>query len=189
ATSVTAVAAAAAAAALNDNSPSGHLPPIAASPSSSGSLLHSSTYGAVHGSHSGQFSPEQVSAAQMAAAVAAVAASTHAIPASTASSAGSISATNSGAGASGMGIDQSGLSSFKFSVSMPSGSESGLPDYFESYTQNYMVGNQPMLEPSPASPAEQTLDADLITRLDELFMKYLEAICSNTITVDSEGES
>ncbi|KAJ1907003.1 hypothetical protein LPJ81_001028 [Coemansia sp. IMI 209127] len=188
-TSVSAVtAAAAAAAALSDNSP-GHLPPIAASPSNSGSLLHASTYGGVHGNHSGQLSPEHVSAAQMAAAVAAVAASTHAIPASTASSAGSISATNSGAGASGIGIDQSGLSSFKFSVNMPSGSESGLPDYFESYTQNYMVGNQPMLEPSPASPAEQTLDADLIARLDGLFMKYLEAICSNTITVDSEGES
>ncbi|KAJ2085636.1 hypothetical protein IW138_006205 [Coemansia sp. RSA 986] len=86
-------------------------------------------------------------------------------------------------------IDQPGLSSFKFSVNMPSGSESGLPDYFESYTQNYMVGNQPVLEPSPASPTEQTLDTDLIARLDELFMKYLEAICSNTITVDSEGES
>ncbi|KAJ2848134.1 hypothetical protein GGI22_005796, partial [Coemansia erecta] len=151
----------------------------------SGSLLHASTYGGVHGSHSGQLSPEHVSAAQMAAAVAAVAASTHAIPASTASSAGSISATNSGAGTSGIGVDQSGLSSFKFSVNMPSGSESGLPDY----TQNYMVGNQPMLEPTPASPTEQTLDADLIARLDGLFMKYLEAICSNTITVDSEGES
>ncbi|KAJ2389749.1 hypothetical protein GGI23_005773, partial [Coemansia sp. RSA 2559] len=162
-------AAAAAAAALNDNSP-GHLPPIAASPSNSGSLLHASTYGGVHGSHSGQLSPEHVSAAQMAAAVAAVAASTHAIPASTASSAGSISATNSGAGTSGIGVDQSGLSSFKFSVNMPSGSESGLPEYFESYTQNYMVGNQPMLEPTPASPTEQTLDADLIARLDGLFM-------------------
>ncbi|KAJ1661993.1 hypothetical protein EV178_006244 [Coemansia sp. RSA 1646] len=186
-----AIAAAAAAAALNDNS-SGHLPPIAASPSNSGSVLHSSTYGAVHGGHSGQLSPEQVSAAQMAAAVAAVAASTHAIPASTVSSTGSVGTANNGAGRLGVGmsdIDQPGLSSFKFSVNMPSGSESGLPDYFESYTQNYMVGNQPVLEPSPASPTEQTLDTDLIARLDELFMKYLEAICSNTITVDSEGES
>ncbi|KAJ2504570.1 hypothetical protein H4217_009378, partial [Coemansia sp. RSA 1939] len=128
-----------------------------------------------------------------AAAVAAVSVSAHNIPASTSSSVGSINVPNNGSGslntAVGIGggrlavgindIDQPGLNSFKFSVNMPSGSESGLPDYFESYTQNYVVGNQPILEPSPASPAEQILDMDLIARLDELFMKYLEAICSN----------
>ncbi|KAJ2137905.1 hypothetical protein GGH17_001357 [Coemansia sp. RSA 788] len=41
------------------------------------------------------------------------------------------------------------------------------------------MGNPPLLEPSPASPTEQTLDSDLMVKLDELFMKYLEAICSN----------
>ncbi|KAJ2757633.1 hypothetical protein H4S06_003087, partial [Coemansia sp. BCRC 34490] len=146
AASVSAVAAAAAAAAaLGDNSP-GHLPPIAASPSNSSSILHSASYGAVHGSQSGQLSPEQVSAAQMAAAaVAAVSVSAHNIPASTSSSVGGINVPNNGSGslntAVGIGggrlavgindIDPPGLNSFKFSVNMPSGSESGLPDYFE----------------------------------------------------------
>ncbi|KAJ2815629.1 hypothetical protein IWW50_006768, partial [Coemansia erecta] len=71
------------------------------------------------------------------------------------------------------------MPAFKFSMNMQSGAESSIPEYFESYSQNYMMPNPPLLEPSPASPTEQTLDADLMARLDELFMKYLEAICSN----------
>ncbi|KAJ1986725.1 hypothetical protein EDC05_006183 [Coemansia umbellata] len=201
----TAVAAAAAAAAALSEGSSGQLPPMAASSSNSGSVLHHASYGTVHGGHQGQLSPEQVSAAQMAAAVAAAAASAHTIPASAASSSSSMNVTNGGAPSSGTigisggrlgvgmnDIDQHGLSSFKFSMNMASGSESGLPEYFENYTQNYMLGGGPgpaILEPSPSSPTEPTLDSDLLARLDDLFMKYLEAICSNTITVDSEGES
>ncbi|KAJ2311274.1 hypothetical protein IWW51_006467 [Coemansia sp. RSA 2702] len=88
-----------------------------------------------------------------------------------------------GSGRLGIGlneVEQPGMSAFKFSMGMQSGAESGIPEYFESYSQNYMMGNPPLLEPSPASPTEQTLDADLMVKLDELFMKYLEAICSNS---------
>ncbi|KAJ2144425.1 hypothetical protein IW136_001356 [Coemansia sp. RSA 678] len=166
------------------------------------SVMHAGSYGAVHPGSADQISTDSVSAAQVAAAVAAVAASAHTIPVTS-----SVVAVGQGAGASGSGtsgviglgnnrlgigmneVEHPGMPAFKFSMNMQSGAESHLPDYFESYSQNYMMGNPPLLEPSPASPTEQTLDSDLMVKLDELFMKYLEAICSNNITVDSEGES
>ncbi|KAJ1738892.1 hypothetical protein LPJ68_005154 [Coemansia sp. RSA 1086] len=145
---------------------------------------------------------DQVSAAQVAAAVAAVAASAHTIPVSASSSidSGTIAAGSGASGVAGLDnsrlnvgfsdVEQPGMSAFKFSMGMHSGAESSIPEYFENYSQAYMVNNPPpLIEPSPASPTEQTLDADLMARLDELFMRYLEAICSNNITVDSEGES
>ncbi|KAJ2846534.1 hypothetical protein IWW36_004310 [Coemansia brasiliensis] len=137
---------------------------------------------------------DQVSAAQVAAAVAAVAASAHTIPVSTSSSIDSGAAAVAGSGAGGVAgldssrlnvgfsdVEQPGISAFKFSMGMHSGAESSIPEYFENYSQAYMMNNPPpLIEPSPASPTEQTLDADLMARLDELFMKYLEAICSNS---------
>ncbi|KAJ2156847.1 hypothetical protein GGF46_004909 [Coemansia sp. RSA 552] len=76
--------------------------------------------------------------------------------------------------------EQSALPAFKFSMNLPPAPESRLPEYLDSYSQGYVMGNPPIMEPGPASPAEQTLDADLMARLDDLFMKYLEAICSNS---------
>ncbi|KAJ2697128.1 hypothetical protein H4218_004152 [Coemansia sp. IMI 209128] len=174
---------------------------MGAGPASS-SGLHTGAY-----AHPVQLATEQASASvQMAAAVAAAAISAHAIPVSHSSPSGGTgtslsSSTNHTAGTavaigstqrlgSAMGdMDQPGIPAFKFSMGLQSGSEASMPDYFENYTQNYVASAPPIMEPSPASPTEQTLDSDLIVRLDELFMKYLEQICSNNITVDSEGES
>ncbi|KAJ2803911.1 hypothetical protein H4R21_001850 [Coemansia helicoidea] len=85
--------------------------------------------------------------------------------------------------------EQSAVPAFKFTMGVPPDAESHLPEYFDSYSQTYMMGSAALMEPSPSSPTEQTLDADLMAKMDALFMKYLEAICSNIITVDSEGES
>ncbi|KAJ2723568.1 hypothetical protein H4R23_004346, partial [Coemansia sp. Cherry 401B] len=147
---------------------------------SSGSVVHAGAYGAAD-----SISSDHVSAAQVAAAVAAAAASAHTIPVSSTSVSGPGPGGVMGLGSGRLGIslnevEQPGMSAFKFSMGMQSGAESGIPEYFESYSQNYMMGNPPLLEPSPASPTEQTLDADLMVKLDELFMKYLEAICSNS---------
>ncbi|KAJ2439365.1 hypothetical protein GGF42_007978, partial [Coemansia sp. RSA 2424] len=176
-------------AAMNDSS-SGQASMSAGPPASSG--LHTGAY-----AHSAQLATEQASAtAQMAAAVAAAAISAHAIPVSHSSPSGGTgtsisSSTNHTAGAAvgiggaqrlgiGMGdMDQPSIPAFKFSMGLQSGSEANMPDYFENYTQNYVSSGPPIMEPSPASPTEQTLDSDLIVRLDELFMKYLEQICSN----------
>ncbi|KAJ2056342.1 hypothetical protein GGI17_006240 [Coemansia sp. S146] len=164
--------------------------------------LHTGAY-----AHPAQLATEQASATvQMAAAVAAAAISAHAIPVSHSSPSGgtgtSLSSSTNHTAATAVGIggtqrlgsamgdmDQPGIPAFKFSMGLQSGSEASMPDYFENYTQNYVSSAPPIMEPSPASPTEQTLDSDLIVRLDELFMKYLEQICSNNITVDSEGES
>ncbi|KAJ2613285.1 hypothetical protein H4S08_002291 [Coemansia sp. RSA 1365] len=165
-----------------------------------GSVMHPSAYGAMHPPSIDSVSGDQVSAAQVAAAVAAAAVSAHSIPVSNtavgvgAGASGSASSSAIGFGGSRLAAgandpEQQGIPAFKFSMSMPTNSESNIPEYFESYSQGYMMGNAPIMEPSPASPAEQTLDAELMARLDGLFMKYLEAICSNNITVDSEGES
>ncbi|KAJ1939975.1 hypothetical protein GGF37_004176, partial [Kickxella alabastrina] len=189
----------AATAGMGDNS-SGHVPMGA---SSSNSVLHTGSYGTVNST------PDQVSAAQVAAAVAAVTASvhTHPMPGVSMVVGGSSNGpvVSSGGNASGCGVigmgstgrlgmgltevDQSGMPAFKFTMNMQSNGETGLPEYFENYTQNYMPSAPSVMEPSPSSPTEQTLDSDLIIRLDDLFMKYLEQICSNNITVDSEGES
>ncbi|KAJ2342758.1 hypothetical protein GGF43_005854, partial [Coemansia sp. RSA 2618] len=156
---------------------------------SSASMVQTGTYGAVHPGSADPISTEHVSAAQVAAAVAAVAASAHTIPVSHTSAAMGQSSGAGAGGVIGLGhnrlgiglneVEQPGMPAFKFSMNMQSGAESSIPEYFESYSQNYMMPNPPLLEPSPASPTEQTLDADLMARLDELFMKYLEAICSN----------
>ncbi|KAJ2004442.1 hypothetical protein H4R26_002512 [Coemansia thaxteri] len=160
---------------------------VGAGPASSG--LHAGAY-----AHPVPLATEQASASvQMAAAVAAAAISAHTIPVSHSSPSGGTgtsicSSTNHTTG-SAVVMDQSGIPAFKFSMGLQPGPDSSMPDYFETYTQNYVSSAPPIMEPSPASPAEQTLDSDLIVRLDELFMKYLEQICSNNITVDSEGES
>ncbi|KAJ2458357.1 hypothetical protein GGI03_005843 [Coemansia sp. RSA 2337] len=125
----------------------------------------------------------------MAAAVAAAAISAHTIPVSHSSPSGgtgtSLSSSTNHTAATAVGIgatqrlgsamgdmDQPGIPAFKFSMGLQSGSEASMPDYFENYTQNYVSSAPPIMEPSPASPTEQTLDSDLIVRLDELFMNH-----------------
>ncbi|KAI8318848.1 hypothetical protein GQ54DRAFT_306735 [Martensiomyces pterosporus] len=147
---------------------------------SGSSSMHAGGYHAVHSAGAGsQMAPSQVSAAQVAAAVAA-AASAHTIP---------VVSSGTSSGVVSGGIEQHGLSALKLPIVTQTGGEPSMPDYLDDYTQSYMVGGQSIMEPNSASPTEQTLDADLINRLNELFMKYLEQICSNNITVDSEGES
>ncbi|KAJ1883092.1 hypothetical protein LPJ57_000420 [Coemansia sp. RSA 486] len=191
-TQASAISAAAVAAAIGDTA-SSH---TSVGTSAASSVLHTGAYAAVH------TPTDQVSAAQVAAAVAAAtataSASAHAQPISGAGpvvSAGS--STGSVVSRLGIGlsdIDQTNIPAFKFSMNMHASGDTAIPEYFENYTQSYMAGaaSAPppprMLEPSPSSPSEQTLDQDLMVRLDELFMKYLEQICSNNITVDSEGE-
>ncbi|KAJ2041306.1 hypothetical protein H4S04_007710 [Coemansia sp. S16] len=157
---------------------------MAAGPASS-SGLHTGAY-----AHPAQLATEQASATvQMAAAVAAAAISAHTIPVSHSSPSGgtgtSLSSSTNHTAATAVGIgatqrlgsamgdmDQPGIPAFKFSMGLQSGSEASMPDYFENYTQNYVSSAPPIMEPSPASPTEQTLDSDLIVRLDELFMNH-----------------
>ncbi|KAJ2780749.1 hypothetical protein GGI15_003432 [Coemansia interrupta] len=207
-TPASAMSAAVVAAAIGDGS-SDH---ASLANSVSSSVLQSGAYAVVH------TPTDQVSAAQVAAAVAAATASVHSHPAVGSGVAGSTvpimsSGSTPGSVVSRLGIgysdiDQSGIPAFKFAVNMQPGSDTSIPEYFENYTQSYMASAAhshhqqqqqqqtqqlppplPMIEPSPSSPTEQILDHDLIVQLDKLFMRYLEQICSNNITVDSEGES
>ncbi|KAJ2385599.1 hypothetical protein GGI05_004649, partial [Coemansia sp. RSA 2603] len=132
-------AAVAAAAAIGDGS-SDH---ASLSNSASSSVLQSGAYAVVH------TPTDQVSAAQVAAAVAAATASVHSHPivgSGVASGTGPILSSGSTPGSVvsrlGVGfsdIDQSGIPAFKFAVNMQSGGDTNIPEYFENYTQNYMT--------------------------------------------------
>ncbi|ORX73552.1 hypothetical protein DL89DRAFT_434 [Linderina pennispora] len=161
--------------------------PVSASGQMSGmglpNTMRQGSYPGIHASTGAHLPSGQQSVAQVAAAVAAAAAA-HTIPIPNTGTAGRLGIS--------VGMEhQGGIPDIKFSaMDMQSvASEQPMPDYLEDYTQSYMVGGPSILEASSASPTEQTLDLDLVSRLDELFMKYLEQICSNNITVDSEGES
>ncbi|KAJ2077842.1 hypothetical protein H4R24_004881 [Coemansia sp. RSA 988] len=107
-----------------------------------GGVMHPSAYNAMPPSSIDSVPCEQVSAAQVAAAVAAAAVSAHSIPASSTAAGvgpgapGSASGSTIGFGGSRLAVgandpEHPAIPAFKFSMSMPTNSESSIPEYFE----------------------------------------------------------
>ncbi|KAJ2794645.1 hypothetical protein H4R20_006154, partial [Coemansia guatemalensis] len=107
-----------------------------------GGVMHPGAYSAMHPASIDSVPSDQVSAAQVAAAVAAAAVSAHSIPVSNSAvgvgsgASGSASGSAIGLGGSRLAVgtndpEHSAIPAFKFSMSMPTNSESSIPEYFE----------------------------------------------------------